>query len=104
MDILACAGFEFHDNFLIVDRYSLNQPSNQLLIVFSDVLRLLCEKLLHFTDSLFHAFTLRSLHLGILLCLTKPINLIDNAVMAQMVVSVNDVPLGTQGNIHPQCE
>ena len=71
--IHACAGFEFHDNFLIIDRDFLNHPSNQLLIVFSDVLCLLCEKLLHFTDSLLHAFTLCPLHLGIMLCLTKPI-------------------------------
>ena len=34
--IHACAGFEFHDNFLIIDRDFLNQPANQLLIVFSD--------------------------------------------------------------------
>ncbi|MGM9525924.1 MAG: hypothetical protein ACI3U1_06580, partial [Peptococcaceae bacterium] len=74
------AEFEFHGNSLIVDCDFLNQPANQLLIVFSDVLRLLCKKLLHFAASLFHAFTLRTLYLGILLCLTKTINLIYNAV------------------------
>lgn len=63
------------------ERDFLNQPANQLLIVFCDVLRLLCEKLLHFTDSLFHTFTRCSLHLGILFCLTKHINLIYNDVV-----------------------
>ena len=51
-------GFELHRNLFFIDRYFLNQSANQLLIIFGDILRLLCKELLHFADSLFHAFTL----------------------------------------------
>ena len=52
MDIHICAGFEFHDDFLIVDRDFLNQPANQLLIVFSDVLQRNVEAVLTGTDGI----------------------------------------------------
>lgn len=47
----ACARFELHCDLFFVDRYFLKQPANQLLIVFRDVLRLLCKELLHFADA-----------------------------------------------------
>ena len=50
-DFYACAGFELYRNPFIVDRDFLNQPANQLLVVFGDFLCLLREELLHLTDA-----------------------------------------------------
>lgn len=61
---------------VIINCYLLYQLANQLLIVFRDVLSLLCEKPLYFTDSPFQAFILCQLHLSTLFCLTKAVNLV----------------------------
>ena len=79
--IHACAGFKLYCNSFIINRDFLNQSANQLLIVFRNVLLLFGKELLHFADSLFHPLTLCTRYLGILLCLTKAVNLIHYAVI-----------------------